>query len=236
MKNKYFFFYLILFISLSSNSQEIKFKDLNLKKALIEKGYDFNKNKEIEISEIDTVTKLKIAKSNINKLDDLIYFKKLKVLNAMANNITNLDVFYNNSVIEELYVGENKFGKKLVLKNLTNLKGLYAFRNGIQIIELKNTDNIEQLYLQGNLFENLGFTKLTKLRTLQLSGNVNLKTLDISKNTELKQLYLTDTQIKKLDISNNSILKTFYVEENVELIKSNSQDNLKAMPIIRSSN
>ncbi|MCA6423478.1 MAG: hypothetical protein IM568_11765 [Flavobacterium sp.] len=227
---------MIIFISVKVNGQKIDFKDLNLKVTLLELGYDYNKNNEIEISEIDTVKSLIISKRNIDKLDDLIHFKNLKVLNAMTNNITNLDVFFNNPVIEELYVGENKLGKKLILKNLTNLRGFFAFRNDLEDIIIENTDKIEQMYLQGNLFQKIELKYLSKLRTLQLNENRNLKNIDVSKNTELIQLYLTETLITKLNISNNPILKTLYIEKNVELLKSNSQDNLKAMPLIRSAN
>lgn len=223
--------------SIDINAQKkIKFKDLNLKTALLDLGYDFNKNQEIEISEIDTVKKLNISKRNINRLDDLIHFKSLRILNAMTNNIPNLDVFFNNSVIEELYVGENKLGKKLVLKNLPKLTGLFAFRNSIESIELVNTDKIEQMYLQGNFLQTFEFKNLSKLRSLQLDENTKLTKIDVTKNVELKQLYLRETLITKLDITNNLILKTLYIEQNVELIKTKEQENLKAMPVIRSSN
>ena len=40
--------------------------------------------------------------------------------------------------------------------------------------------------------------------------------------------------MEKLNISNNLKLQTFYVESNVVLEKNENQDDLKAMPIIRS--
>ena len=73
------FLSIIVLISVNINAQKIKFKDLKLKSALIELGYDFDKNNEIEVSEIDTVISLKISKRNIDRIDDLIYFKKLKL-------------------------------------------------------------------------------------------------------------------------------------------------------------
>jgi hypothetical protein len=226
----------LLLLTQNINAQRINFKDNNLKIALLELGFDFNKNNEIEISEIDTITSLKISKRNIKHLDDLMYFKKLKVINAMTNEIQNLEVFFNNSVIEEIYIGENQLGKKLTLKNIPNLKGLYAFRNNLEEIQLIATDNIQSLYLQGNSFKKGEFKNLLKLKSLQLSENTELKIIDISNNKELGQLYLTDTGISKLDITNNPLLKTLYVENNVELLKNNSQTNFKPMPIINSSN
>lgn len=88
---KYIVLIFVLFFQ-NINAQSIKFKDDNLKLALLELGYDFNLDNEIQISEIDTVSTLKISKRNIKQLDDLVYFKNLKVINAMANQITNLDV------------------------------------------------------------------------------------------------------------------------------------------------
>lgn len=176
----------------------------------MELGYDFNKDKEIQISEIDTVNNLSISKRNIANLDDLLYFKSLKIVNAMKNQITNLDVFFNNSISEEIYIGENKLGKKLTLKNIQNLKGLYAFRNGLEELSLISTNNIGNLYLQGNLFEKISVENLLKLKTLQLSENVNLKEVNVRKNVELIQLYLNNTNVFQIDISNNTLLKTLY--------------------------
>lgn len=227
---------LVLIQTQNINAQNVNFKDNNLKIALFELGFDFNKNKEIEISEIDTITSLNISKRNIKYLDDLIYFKKLKVINAMTNQIQNLNVFFNNSVIEEIYIGENQLGKKLTLKNIPNLKGFYAFRNNLEEIKFISTDNIQSLYLQGNLFKKVKFKNLSKLKSLQLSENSKLKIIDISNNKELGQLYLTDTTISKLDITNNPLLKILYVEKNVGLFKNNSQSNFKPMPIIETSN
>ncbi|WP_406845368.1 hypothetical protein [Flavobacterium soyae] len=236
MRLNYILLFLIVFFSKSLYSQRIDFKDENLKKALLELGYDVNKDNEIQISEIDTISKLKISNRNIKSLNDLVHFKKLKTVNAMKNQLANLDVFFNNSTIEEIYVGENMLGKKLVIKNMPKLKGLYAFRNGLNELVLINTPNIESLYLQGNMFEKIILDKLTKLKTLQLSENGNLQLIDINKNIELVQLYLNSTKIGKLDISNNLLLKTLYVDNGVNLLKSEKQSDFKPMQSIKVSN
>jgi len=222
----------IVLFSNCINAQKIKFKDENFKSALLELGYDFNKDNEIQISEIDTVVKLKVSKKKIKTLDDLVHFKKLRIINAMTNQITNLDVFNNNSIIEEIYIGENKLGKKLVLNNLKSLEGLYAFRNGLEEINLVNTDNIQSLYLQGNCFKKIEFKNLSKLKTLQLSENDKLKEVSVVDNKELVQLYLTGTLVSKLDISSNPLLKTLYVEKEVEINRNKKQSDFKPMPII----
>lgn len=236
MNNKFTIIIIVILFTQNICAQVIKFKDENLKSALLELGYDFNKDKEIQISEIDTVNNLSISKRNIVNLDDLVYFKSLKIVNAMKNQITNLDVFFNNSVIEEIYIGENKLGKKLTLKNIQNLKGLYAFRNGLEELSLISTNNIGNLYLQGNLFEKISVENLLKLKTLQLSENVNLKEVNVRKNVELIQLYLNNTNVFQIDISNNTLLKTLYIEKDVELIKSDKQNDFKPMQMIKALN
>ncbi|MBS7256516.1 leucine-rich repeat domain-containing protein [Flavobacterium branchiicola] len=236
MRLKYIYPLLMVIFTWNLNAQKIKFKDENLKIALLELGYDVNKDNEIQITEIDTISKLKISNRNIKSLDDLVHFKKLKTVNAMKNQVLNLDVFFNNSTIEEIYVGENMLGKKLVIKNMPKLKGLYAFRNGLNELVLINTNNIESLYLQGNIFEKIILDELPKLKTVQLSENGNLKIIDVKRNVELVQLYLNSTKIDKLDISNNPLLKTLYIDNGVSLLKSEKQSNFKPMQSIKVTN
>jgi hypothetical protein len=223
----------VVFIAQGASAQQIVFKDQNLKSALLKKGYDFNKNGEIEVSEIDTVSKLNISKSNIRRLDDLKYFNSLKKVYAMSNQIANLDVFFDNNIIEEIYIGENALGKKLALNNVKNLTILAAARNGLDTIELNGTDNIKQLYLQANSFKNIKFKNLTNLSTLELIDNKTLKIIDISSNPALSYLNLLSTAISQLDISNNKLLSTFYVVNTVKVIKSASLKNTEAAPVVR---
>ena len=223
----------IAFIAQNVYAQKIVFKDQNLKRALLKEGYDFNKDGDIEVSEIDTVTNLNISKRNITSVDDLVWFKSLRSLNANSNNLHNLDVFFNNPVVEEIYIGDNPVGKKLTLKNVKNLKTFVAFKDGLEEIDLSGTNNIESLYLQDNRFENVGFKSLLILESLHLDDDPMLKNVDISSNRNLKNLYLFQTAITQLDVSNNPLLHILYVDNGVKLIKSESQANLKPMPIIR---
>ena len=229
----------LLFIAMFAQNtwaQKIVFKDLNLKAALLEKGYDRNKDGEIEITEIDTVTKLDVSEKKIRSLDDLKYFKSLKVIAASSNQIENLDVFFDNDVVEGIYVGGNPLGKRLTLKNIKNLKILVAFRSGLESIDLSGTNHIELLYLQGNDLKYIAFPDLANLQGLTLTGNKNLKSIDISSNPKLNYLVLLDTSLSKLDITKNPMLLTLYVDGNVQLIKGKNQSNLKPAPVFKVSN
>jgi hypothetical protein len=235
MKRTSFLILVIILIAQNVRAQKIVFKDQNLKAALLNIGYDFNKDSEIEISEIDTITKLNISERKIKSLDDLIYFKSLKTINANTNQIENLDVFFNNNIIEEIYIGGNLLGKKLALKNIKNLTALYAFRNNLEEIDLIGTNNIKSLYLQGNLFKKIEFENLLDLNTLELSNNKGLKFVDIHFNQALVSLYLIQTPLSKLDISHNNLLKILYVAKDVELIKNDTQSKFKPAPTITSN-
>lgn len=216
-----------------ANAQKIKFKDSNLKKALIEFGYDRNKNAEIEISEIDTVQKLKLSKRNIKSLDDMIYFKSLKELNVMTNEVKEIKVFYGNTTIEELYVGENKLGPKLIVKDMPNLKGLYAFRNDIIEFEfIGEFPKFKSLYIQGNPVVNLDIQNLKNLESLQLFECDNLKTIDLWKQTKIKQFFLLDMKVVNV-VSKSEFVRTAYLEKNSDPKNSPKIDSVKTVPVIK---
>jgi hypothetical protein len=229
---RFLFLFLIGLAAQSAWAQKITFKDENLKQALLDGGYDRNKDGEIEVSEIDTVTKLGIAKKKIKSLDDLVWFKGLRLLYANGNEIQNLDVFFNNSVIETIYIGKNPLDKKLILRNVKNLKRFYAFADSLEEIDFTGTDNIKLLYLQENRFEKVEFKNLVNLELLQLGGNKTLKIVDVSANQHINSLYLLGTAITQLDVTSTPLLKILYIENNVKLIKSNTQENLKPMQAV----
>lgn len=229
--------YIIILFTISvyfqANAQKIKFKDSNLKKALIELGYDRNKNSEIEIREIDTVQKLKLTKRNIKLLDDIVYFKSLKELNVMTNDIRDIKVFYGNTTIEELYVGENKLGPKLVIKEMPNLKGIYAFRN--EIIEFEfigDLPKLKSLYIQENPVVNLDLQNVKNLENLQLFECDKLKTIDLWKTTKIKQFFLLDMKVVNV-ISKNEFVRTAYIEKNSDPKNSPKIDSVKTAPVIK---
>jgi Leucine-rich repeat (LRR) protein len=232
-KMKYIIILFTVSVFFQANAQKIKFKDSNLKKALIELGYDRNKNSEIEVSEIDTVQKLKVSKRNIKSLDDMIYFKNLKELNVMTNDIKEIKVFYGNSTIEELYVGENKLGPKLIVKDMPNLKGIYAFRNDITEFEfIGEFPKLRSLYIQGNPVVNLDLQNLKNLENLQLFECDKLKTIDLWKKTKIKQFFLMDMKVVNV-VSKNEFVRTAYIEKNSDPKNSPKIDSVKTAPVIK---
>ena len=226
----------LLFIALFAPNvwaQKIIFKDQNLKAALLEKGYDRNNDGEIEINEIDTLTKLDVTEKKIKSLDDLKYFKSLKSINASYNQIENLEVFFDNDIIEEIFVSENPLAKRLSLRNIRNLKLFVAFKSNLESIDFPGSNSIERLYLQNNDFKYIAFPNLTRLGGIILYGSKKLKSIDISANPKLDYLNILDTPLSKLDVSHNPLLSLLYVDANVKLIKSKNQSNLKPAPVFK---
>lgn len=214
------------------NAQKIKFKDSNLKKALIELGYDRNKNSEIEIGEIDTVQVLKVSKRHIKSLEDMVHFKSLKTLNVMTNDITSISVFDGNATIDELYIGENKLGPKLTFKNMPNITGIYAFRNEIKEFEfIGEFAKMKSFYIQGNPVENLYLQNLPNLQSLQLFECDNLKTINFAKQTKLKQFFLLDMKAVNVVIKND--IRTVYLEKTSDPKNSPRVDSIKTAPVIK---
>ena len=83
-----------------------------------------------------------------------------------------------------------------------------------------------------NEFTTFDASKYPNLESLNLDGCKNLKTVDISQNSKIFQLYFNGTSLKELDISNNKKIKTMHVESNVKLIKDSTQKNLKLSPSV----
>lgn len=116
-------------LSINIAAQEISIKDNNLKTALLQQ-FDQNHNGKLEVSEINTVTELKLDEKNISDLSGLEYFQGLKELNMRKNNISDFSLVNKLTKLENLYIGNNNKIVVLNLKGLVNLKEICAFRLG----------------------------------------------------------------------------------------------------------
>jgi gliding motility-associated-like protein len=94
--------------------------------------------------------------------------------------------------------------KTLVLqgKNISDLTGIENFTN-LEYLDLGAINNDPN---RSNKISNLNITKNTMLRFLSCSLN-NLINLDLSKNTNLSELYLDGNKFISIDISNNRLLR-----------------------------
>ena len=215
---------------------------------------DFNKNpylkNSIVVSNSPLVTKL-----------DISGLKELGFLSAHhMDGLTEAKVG-NNPQMTILALYNNKLLTKIDASNLPALAILQAYNNGeltnintlnspkIQTIDISNTgkltnieglsdkDQLEKFVAWGNKIESYDFSKMTKLKSINLIGSpvkeikglsaagsnlttlelgsTQISSLDVTQNTELQKLNLSYVKgITTLDLSNNTHL--------TELITNNS--------------
>ena len=94
------------------------------------------------------------------------------------------------------------------LQHFKNLVTLNLRRQSVTNVALvSQLTKLETLNLGENDFETIDLKPLTQLKDLRLYKNERLKTLDLSANTALEQLYLQNTGLEKLDLTGlNSLI------------------------------
>ncbi len=229
---------------------------------------DFNKNpylnNSIVVSNSPLVTKL-----------DISGLKDLKFLSAHhMDGLTEAKVG-NNPQMTTLALYNNKLLTKIDASNLPALTTLQAYNNGeltnintlnspkinsinisatgklTQIEGLSDKDQLENFVAWGNKIESYDFSKMTKLKSINLLGSAvkeikglaaagtNLKilelgstqisSLDVTKNTELQKLNLSYVKgITTLDLSNNTHLTELTTNNSgIRELKLGSKNGLK---------
>ncbi len=236
---------------------------------------DFNKNpylnNSIVVSNSPLVTKL-----------DISGLKDLKFLSAHhLDGLTEAKVG-NNPQMTTLALYNNKLLTKIDASNLPALTTLQAYNNGeltnintlnspkinsinisatgklTQIEGLSDKDQLENFVAWGNKIESYDFSKMTKLKSINLLGSAvkeikglaaagtNLKilelgstqisSLDVTKNTELQKLNLSYVKgITTLDLSNNTHLTELTTNNSgIRELKLGSKNGLKNINVSNS--
>ena len=229
---------------------------------------DFNKNpylkNSIVVSNSPLVTKL-----------DISGLKELGFLSAHhMDGLTEAKVG-NNPQMTILALYNNKLLTKIDASNLPALATLQAYNNGeltnintlnspkIQTIDISNTgkltnieglsdkDQLEKFVAWGNKIESYDFSKMTKLKSINLIGSpvkeikglsaagsnltsldlgsTQISSLDVTQNTELQKLNLSYVKgITTLDLSNNTHLTELITNNSgIRELKLGSKNGLK---------
>ena len=236
---------------------------------------DFNKYPQltnyIVISNSPLVTKL-----------DISGLKELKFLSAhQLNGLTEAKVG-NNPKMTTLALYNNKLLTKIDASNLPALTTLQAYNNGeltnintlnspkIQSIDISATgkltnieglsdkDQLEKFVAWGNKIESYDFSKMTKLKSINLLGSqvkeikglsaagsnlttlelgsTQISSLDVTQNTELQKLNLSYVKgITTLDLSNNTHLTELTTNNSgIRELKLGSKNGLKDINVSNS--
>lgn len=172
---------------------------------------DANGDGEIQISEAEQVSELRVHNSNISNLSGIESFLNLISLRCNGNLLTEMDLS-NNINLESLECQNNNF-ISLTIDNLAVLSNLILYpNNSLENLTITNNPSLTSLVL-GDLWGvmsslvnlNCSNNDLTSLN-LSYGSNAfpNLTTLNCS-NNQLSLLNVTNTQLVSLDASDNNL-------------------------------
>ncbi len=236
---------------------------------------DFDKNPYLNNSIV-------VSKSPLVTKIDISGLKDLKFLSAhQLDGLTEAKVG-NNPQMTTLALYNNKLLTKIDASNLPALTTLQAYNNGeltnintlnspkinyinisatgklTQIEGLSDKDQLENFIAWGNKIESYDFSKMTKLKSINLIGSqvkeikglsaagsnlttldlgsTQISSLDVTQNTELQKLNLSYVKgITTLDLSNNTHLTELITNNSgIRELKLGSKNGLKDINVSNS--
>src|SRR5690606_8328705 len=122
---------LALLASFAASAQIVNIPDANFKNALLSHNpvIDTNGDEEIQVSEAEAVTEMKVYNKNINDLTGIQSFDNLELLRCDSNNLTTINLS-NNIQLVALDCNSNNLTELDISINI-NLKDLYCFHNNL---------------------------------------------------------------------------------------------------------
>ncbi len=194
-----------------AKAQVVSIPDANFKAALIASGVDINKNGKIEVDEALKIKLLNLIAKNITNLTGIKSFSNLTFLYIGRNNLNSLDVSGLTSLT--LLSCDNNKLTTLDVSGLTSLTELYCNYNQLTTLDVSGLTSLTQLICSDNQLTTLNVSGLTSLTRLYCGPN-KLTTLDVSGLTSLTQLICSDNQINSLNVAGLSSLTELYCSDN----------------------
>ena len=214
---KYIFLFIVLFITININAQNVNIPDPNFKSFLLS-SLQFNPNQDTEISitEANAFTGLMDCSGlNISDLTGVEAFVNMTELLCYNNNITALDVSALTS-LTRLICGDNQLSSLNVNSN-TNLERLsFGGTNQISSINVSNNTNLKGVAFHNQPISIIDLSNNPLIDDVQCTGS-SITELDLSNNPSLINLFATNTQIDSLDVSSNINLQVLLVDSNQNL-------------------
>ncbi|HNW99584.1 MAG TPA: hypothetical protein PKK00_14350 [Bacteroidales bacterium] len=219
------------FIALTTNAQIVNIPDANFKAALIAppNNVDINHDSEIQLSEAQVITWLRLNNKSISDLTGIETFTALYQLECDSNQLTSLNVTQNTALFD-LECDYNQLTSLDVSQN-TALAGLYCSYNQLTSLDVSKNIALEALYFSSNKLTSIDVTNNTALQQLccaydslltSIIGannksalslvvfqyNTQLTSLDVSNDPALTDLYCDYNQLTSINLTNNTALKT----------------------------
>ena len=198
--------FLVFFMALPSMlwGQNTYVPDDNFEQALIDLGYDDVIDDFVLTENISGVYELDVANKEISDLTGIEDFTSLIFLECSGNQLYNLDVSNNTSLIDLRCYSNNSL-YSLDVSNNTSLRILDCRANGLSILDLSYNTLLENLACSQNYLTSLDLSNNPVLIELNFYQN-NLTSIDLSNNTILDRLACELNNLTTLDLSNNTNL------------------------------
>ena len=212
----------------------ITFVDEEMKKQLIQQGYDINKDNELSTYEMQQIYSFTSYTAGIKSIEDLKYATNLNYLSLLALeenkiDITPLSNLTNLQTIE--MTGSNiEWGDFSALKNLTNLKNLkisiyssagQTTQTTMDFEGLKANTNLDTFSIAGDYLNISDALTLNNLRELSITQQLRYVQDDIIDLTPIKDF----ERLEKLYVYGNvSNVNSIYENNNIIDLTINDAD------------
>ncbi len=165
------------------------------------RGQQISKISEIEgFEKIPHLTKLDLSRNKISTISDLDSLTDLKILNLENNQISNTQGMETLVNLTQLDLNTNKINKIAGLESLVDLKFLNLSYNNLSTIHgLRNLILLGSLSIDHNHIRKIeGLSTLANLTILSLSHNNISSMRGLEQELNLEDLHLGHNQIKEI--------------------------------------
>lgn len=232
MRQKYFFLFFVLVITINVFSQYTSIPDPVFEQLLIDQGIDSDHtiNGHILTSDAHNATRLNVhalsgSGDMVHDITGLQDFINIHRLDMATTTISYLDLT-NNTQLDTLYLGGMYDLDSINTRHNVNLKFLQMndigfFNNNYTKIDLSQNTQLEYLDCRESRLNQLDVSSLVNLHVL-LAGNPvfhadnphnynAISTLDLTHNPNLEFLMIENTGLQNISFPQNSHLKTIYM-------------------------
>lgn len=179
--------------------------DANFEQTLINLGYDIGvPDGSVPTANISSVASLDVSFKNISDLTGIADFSNLVFLYAQYNNITNIDISSNTSLVS--FRIDNNQLTSLDVTMLPNLNSLNCSNNQLTSLDVTQNINLTSLTCSNNQLSHLNITNNPLISYLVCHMN-NIELIDVSNQPNLTTLNCQNNNLLRLDVSNNIDLK-----------------------------
>ena len=158
------------------------------------------------------VKDLNCSGQELKKTLNLEQNSRVEKLNCSGNQLTDL-WFHTGSSLRYLDCSVNQFTALNLSKN-PELTELSCSNNKLTALDLSANTKLQKIVAQTNALTTLDTRNLPELTYLNLWGNDDLKSIDVSKNPKLEILSASHGKLTSLNVSNNRKLVELYVYNN----------------------